>query len=163
MKILTFPNPVLKMQARPVENLDQATRLLCEKMLETMYEAPGVGLAASQVGVLKNIIVMDWNFDVRNKTIKRTRDPIVLINPTILGFEGEQEGDEGCLSIPGMKARIRRSDKIKVRYQNMDGLERILKMEGYEAAILQHELDHLDGVLLMDRMSSHRPSVYHAH
>ena len=130
-------------------------------MLETMYEAPGIGLAAPQVGILERLIVVDVDYypdeddedapEPDQETAKK--NPIVLINPEIIYREGSTITREGCLSVPDYRSEVKRAEKIKLKYQNIDGLEKELSAEGILAVVIQHELDHLEGTLFIDRLS----------
>lgn len=146
LDILTFPDPRLRREARPVEQVDDGIRQLADDMLETMYEAPGIGLAATQVNVLKRVIVID---------VSDTKDqPLCLINPEILETEGTEEMDEGCLSVPGFFETVTRADRIKVRALDRDGASFELDTDGLLAVCIQHEIDHLDGRLFVDHISA---------
>lgn len=168
LKIYTFPDPVLAQMAVPIERVESKHRELAESMLETMYDAPGIGLAANQVGVLQRMIVVDTEyeleelredgsapsgFEVVGSSAIRKKDPKVLINPTILYREGSRLFEEGCLSVPEFAAEVKRSEKIKVSFRDTDGLTRELSADGLLAIAIQHEMDHLDGRLFIDRLS----------
>jgi peptide deformylase len=145
LDVLHFPDPRLRTVAKPVDVVDDAVRGIVDDMLETMYEAPGVGLAATQVNIHKRIVVMDVSAD--------KDQPLCLINPQIIEREGSQEGDEGCLSVPDQFGMICRAECVKVRFQNRRG-ERV-ELEAHEllAVCVQHEIDHLDGKLFIDYLS----------
>jgi peptide deformylase len=146
LTILEYPDPRLRTTATPVERVDDGIRRLIDDMLETMYAAPGVGLAASQVNVHKRIIVVD---------VSEKRDtPYAFINPTIDALEGEQESEEGCLSVPGFYELVKRADHIRVRALDRDGQPFELQAEGMLAVCIQHECDHLEGKLFVDYISS---------
>ena len=146
LTILEYPDPRLRTTATPVERVDDGIRRLIDDMLETMYAAPGVGLAASQVNVHKRIIVVD---------VSDKRDtPYAFINPTIDALEGEQESEEGCLSVPGFYELVKRADHIRVRALDRDGQPFELQAEGMLAVCIQHECDHLEGKLFVDYISS---------
>jgi peptide deformylase len=147
LTIRKFPEKTLRQKATPVENIDTLTHQLIEDMLETMYAAQGVGLAANQVGVLKKLCVID----ISQKEEKAS--PIVLINPVIIEKEGIVESEEGCLSIPGCSTTIKRAEKIYARGLNREGKTIEIEGTGLLARALQHEVDHLDGILIFDRMS----------
>lgn len=142
LPIRTFGDPVLREPARAVELFDQALARLAEDMVETMQEAPGVGLAAPQVGRSIRLIVFDIG-----------EGPVAMVNPLLSGFDGEQVGEEGCLSIPGLYFPVKRA--LKVRADGFDPSGKPMVIEGEEllARVLQHEVDHLDGVLFLDRLS----------
>jgi peptide deformylase len=145
LTILEFPDPRLRTKAQPVETVDDALRQLIDDMFETMYAAPGIGLAATQVNVHKRVIVID---------ISETRDqPLVLINPEILAREGVEEMEEGCLSVPGIYDKVKRAEKIRVRTLDRDGQTREFDADGLLAVCIQHEIDHLDGKLFVDYLS----------
>jgi peptide deformylase len=145
LEILHFPDPRLRKRAVPVEKVDDDIRRLVDDMLETMYEAPGIGLAATQVNVRRQVIVID---------ISENRDaPLVLINPEILSREGEEEMEEGCLSVPGYYETVRRADRVRVHALNRDGEAFEMDADGLLAVCIQHEMDHLDGKLFVDYLS----------
>lgn len=145
LPILRFPDPRLKKVAAPVENIDDDIRRLASDMAETMYEAPGIGLAATQVDVHKRIIVID---------ISETRDQLlVLINPEILESDGLQVCEEGCLSVPGIYDKVERAETVAVRYLDLDGKEKRIEADGLLAVCLQHEIDHLDGHVFVEHLS----------
>lgn len=145
LNILTFPDPRLRTKAKPVDAVDDAIRTLVDDMFETMYEAPGIGLAATQVDVHKRVVVMDISED--------RSDPRVFINPEILEREGVEEMEEGCLSVPGAYEKVKRAESIRVRALNRDGDSFELQADGLLAVCIQHEMDHLDGKLFVDRLS----------
>ena len=140
--IRTEGDSVLTKKCRPVDKITPRILELIEDMLDTMYDAQGVGLAAPQVGILKRIVVIDVG-----------EGPIVLINPEIVESSGEQTGDEGCLSVPGMAGQVTRPEYVKVKAQDEELNEIEYEGEGLLARAFCHELDHLDGVLFLDRMS----------
>jgi len=147
LDIKKYPAPVLKKKAAAVSVFDEELQKLIEDMVETMYAAPGVGLAAPQVGVSKRLAVIDIS----------SRDDqhplIVLINPCVLRTAGEVEFEEGCLSIPEYTAKVKRSESLVVRAHDRNGDEVEIEADGLLAIALQHEIDHLDGFLLIDRIS----------
>ena len=138
LKIFTFPDLVLAKKALPVERVEKSYFKLADDMLETMYEAPGIGLAANQVGVLEKLIVVDVDFSPEDDEgnplnpdeIEKKKNPIILINPEIIYREGSTLTREGCLSVPDYRSEVKRSEIIKVKYQNIDGLEKELSAEG---------------------------------
>ena len=151
LKVYEYPSPVLKKKAAKVSKVDDDLRKFMDDMLETMYHAVGVGLAAPQVGVSKRIVVIDVEQD-REEGIKG--NPIYLVNPEIIWHSDEMIcGEEGCLSVPEQRAEVERFEIIRVRYLDYDGKEQEMLAEGYLAVALQHELDHLDGILYIDRIS----------
>lgn len=148
LKILKYPDPFLKTKARPVSRIDQETKKLISAMIETMYFARGIGLAATQVGVDKRIAVLDVP-----KEQGSGENLIVLINPKIISHEGETKYEEGCLSVPGFTADVKRFAAVVVKGLDKDEKEIEIKAEGLFAIALQHEIDHLDGLLFIDRLS----------
>ena len=147
-KILTEPDPFLRQKSTKVEIVDDETRLLMDDMLETMYAAPGIGLAAIQVGVPKRVIVIDLARDGEK------RAPLYFINPEIItNSNNDATYEEGCLSVPGQFAEISRPDKCKVKFLDYYGEAKILEAEGLLATCIQHEMDHLEGILFIDYLS----------
>ncbi len=146
LTILHFPDERLRTVAKPVEQVDDALRALIDDMFETMYDAPGIGLAATQVNVHKRLVVIDVS--------EEKNEPLVLINPEIIAREGDEEMDEGCLSVPGIYETVRRADRIKVRALNRHGEAFELETDGLLAVCIQHEIDHLDGKLFVDYLST---------
>ncbi|MBK1650351.1 peptide deformylase [Rhabdochromatium marinum] len=146
LEILTFPDTRLRQHAAAVESVDDSIRRIVDDMLETMYAAPGIGLAAIQVGIAKRIIVIDVS--------ERHDQPVVLINPEILALEGEEEMDEGCLSVPGFYETVRRAERVQVRALNRAGESFELDCDGLLAVCIQHEIDHLEGKLFVDYLSN---------
>jgi peptide deformylase len=147
LEICTFPNPVLKQKSRPIQKIDPKILQLVQDMAETMYSAPGVGLAAPQVGHSLRLAVIDVTPADGPKNL------LVLINPEIVAAEGECTWDEGCLSVPDCNEEVKRSKKVVVRYQNLQGENAEITGEELLAIALQHEIDHLDGILFIDRLS----------
>jgi peptide deformylase len=148
LEILQAPHPVLKTRAAPVARVDERVRQLAADMFETMYKAPGIGLAAPQVGVSERLVVLDV-------ADGEERRPMVLVNPEILWRSDERTtAEEGCLSLPGHFADVTRPLAVKVRHLTEQGEERLLEAEGLLARCVQHELDHLDGVLFVDHLSA---------
>ena len=145
LKILEFPDTRLRKKAAEVESVDDAMRSLIDDMFETMYEAPGIGLAATQVEVHQRLLVTDVSPD---KT-----EPHVLINPVILELDGVTVTDEGCLSVPGYYEEVERAEHIRVRFLDRDGVEQEMEAEGLLAVCIQHEMDHLEGKLFVDYLS----------
>jgi peptide deformylase len=145
LPILEFPDPRLRTRAQPVTHVDDSVRKLIDDMFETMYAAPGIGLAATQVNVHKRVIVID---------ISESRDqPVVLINPEILSREGVEEMEEGCLSVPGIYDKVSRAERIGVRTLDRQGKQIEFDADGLLAVCIQHEMDHLDGKLFVDYLS----------
>jgi peptide deformylase len=149
LPILTAPDPRLKTKAKPVDRVDDEIRRLMDDMLETMYDAPGIGLAAPQVGVSQRVLVIDTG-----KT-EADRKPIRMANPEIVWVsEVDSSYEEGCLSVPSHYADVVRPAQVKVRYLDHQGEIREIETDGLLATVVQHEMDHLDGVLFIDRISS---------
>jgi peptide deformylase len=146
-EIVKYPDPVLHKPGEPVTVFDDKLKTLVEEMFESMYAAHGIGLAAPQIGLSKRITVIDVNFK------KDPADKLVLINPEIIKREGQQFEEEGCLSLPDIRDKVKRAAKVKVRAQNVEG--EWFEVEGEEllSRAFQHEIDHLDGVLFIDRIS----------
>jgi peptide deformylase len=148
LPIVKLPDPVLRQKSAPVERVDDELRKLADAMLETMYDAPGVGLAAVQVGIPRRLIVLDTSKDDDNLT------PLVLINPEILMLGSELKlHEEGCLSIPDVQVEIERPSSLTVRYLDREGKQQEMAADGLLATAIQHELDHLDGKLIIDFLS----------
>ena len=145
LTILEFPDPRLRKRAAAVATVDDELRTLIDDMFETMYAAPGIGLAATQVDVHKRLLVADVSAD--------GDDPHVFINPEILEKDGIAVTEEGCLSVPGYYEEVRRAEHIRVRYLDRDGRECEGEFEGLLAVCVQHEIDHLDGKLFVDYLS----------
>ena len=145
LKILEFPDPRLRTKAVPVDVVDDELRRLIGDMFETMYDAPGIGLAATQVDVHKRLLVADVSPD--------KSEPHVLINPEIIEKDGVTVTDEGCLSVPGYYEEVERAEHIRVRFLDRDGEAREMEAEGLLAVCIQHEMDHLDGKLFVDYLS----------
>ena len=145
LTILEFPDPRLRKKAVPVDAVDDALRTLIDDMFETMYAAPGIGLAATQVDVHRRLLVADVSSD---KT-----DPHVFINPVILEKDGVTVTEEGCLSVPGYYEEVERAEHIRLRYLDREGKEQENEFEGLLAVCIQHEIDHLDGKLFVDYLS----------
>jgi peptide deformylase len=153
-KILTYPDPELKKKAAPVTVIDDALRELVQDMAETMYDAPGVGLAAPQIGVHQRVIVIDIASEDEAPNL------IVAINPTIVQADGESYEEEGCLSVPKYAANVRRHARIVANYLNLKGDEMNCKAEGLLAVAFQHEIDHLDGILFVDHISPLKREIF---
>jgi peptide deformylase len=145
LHILHYPDPRLRIKATPVEQVDDTIRRLLDDMLETMYDAPGIGLAAPQVDVSKRVIAID---------ISETRDtPVCLINPVILEREGSEVMEEGCLSVPGIYDTVERAAAIRVQSLDRNGETIEMKADGLLAVCIQHEMDHLEGKLFVDYLT----------
>ena len=145
LPILRFPDPRLKTLAVPVAKIDDSIRRLARDMAETMYEAPGIGLAATQVDIHKRLIVIDAS---------ETRDQLlVLVNPQLVERDGVQFCEEGCLSVPGIYDKVERSEHVVVRYLDLDGKTQTIASDGLLAVCLQHEMDHLQGKVFVEHLS----------
>ncbi len=153
-KILTEPNPFLRQKSKPVDKVNDSVRELMDDMLETMYKAPGIGLAAIQIGVPKRIIVLDISKNPEKK------EPMYFVNPEIVSSsKNDATYEEGCLSVPGQFAEIDRPDKCHVKYLDYNGETKELKAEGLLATCIQHEIDHLEGILFIDYLSKLKKSM----
>lgn len=152
--IYTYPNPVLRATAKPVENIDDKLLKIADNMINIMYSAPGIGLAANQVGELERLIVFDL------QPGKEGRDPCVLINPEIVLSEGEVKYEEACLSVIDFSAEVIRDARVKVRGVDRHGKPMDIEADGLLAICLQHEIDHLNGVLYIDHISSLKRALY---
>ena len=146
LEILKYPDPRLRTVAQPVNEVSDATRSLIDDMFETMYSAPGIGLAATQVDVHERLLVLDISED--------KSAPMVFINPEILASEGTISGDEGCLSVPEIYEAIDRAENIRVKALDRDGKEFELEVDGLLSVCIQHEMDHLEGKLFVDYLSA---------
>jgi peptide deformylase len=146
LNILNYPDERLRTVAQPVSEVTEEIQQLTDNMLETMYAAPGIGLAATQVNVHQRVIVMDISED--------KSQPLVFINPDIIEKDGEQEFDEGCLSVPGIYETVQRAEHIKIRALDREGEEFEMEATGLLAVCIQHEMDHLMGKLFVDYLSN---------
>ncbi len=146
VEVLHFPNTQLRIKAKPVQQVDNTIRKIVDDMFETLYKAPGIGLAATQANIHKQIIVIDIS--------EEQNQPLCLINPKILSSEGKQCTEEGCLSVPGIFEKIERAEHITVQALNKNGESFTLKTDGLLAVCIQHEMDHLIGKLFIDYLSS---------
>ncbi len=146
-KILIEPDPILRKKCQPIEKVSQEERKLMDDMLETMYKAPGIGLAAIQIGILKRLIVIDISKDEK-------KNPLFLVNPKIT-YRSKKTSvyEEGCLSLPGHFAEIERPEECHVDYIDYDGKEKKIEANGLLATCIQHEVDHLNGILFIDYLS----------
>ena len=153
-KILTEPDPFLRQKSKPVEKVNDEIRSLMDDMLETMYAAPGIGLAAVQIGVPKRVIVIDLSKDNKKK------EPLYFVNPEIITKSDEDASyEEGCLSVPNQFAEIDRPKNCDVEYLYYNGKKKLLKAEGLLATCIQHEMDHLEGILFIDYLSKLKKSM----
>jgi peptide deformylase len=147
MKLVYYPDPRLREPAKKVGKADAALRDAVPEMFKIMYQARGIGLAGPQVGLGRRIVVANLEADPEKKESEQ-----VFLDPEILDRAGDMKEEEGCLSLPGMVAQIKRSEKLTVRYRDLDGHEITRDVEGLEAKLFQHEIDHLDGILIVDKM-----------
>jgi peptide deformylase len=152
--ILTYPNPELKKKSVPITIITDPIRELVHDMAETMYAAPGVGLAAPQIGVHQRVIIID----ISGKN--EPPDLIIAINPVIVHAEGEAYEEEGCLSVPDYAANVRRYARVIVKALDLEGIERTWKAEGLLAIAFQHEIDHLEGILFVDHLSALKRELF---
>ena len=154
-KILTYPNPVLRKKVQTVTSFDDSLKQLAADLAETMYAAPGAGLAANQIGECLRVVVIDVS---ENK--EEEKKHLVLVNPEIIEKEGCQVDEEGCLSVIDLTAKVERYSKLLVRAQDLDGKTWEFKAEDFFARVIQHELDHLKGTLFIDHLSALKRSLY---
>ena len=153
-EVLHYPDNRLAEKSKPVEEITEEIKELAKAMAETMYKEDGVGLAAPQVGSLHRLVVIDVSGpEVRN-------DLMTLVNPVIVSSEGSCDSEEGCLSVPGYRAKVKRSETVTVKAQDLDGNDVTIEGKGLLAICLQHEIDHLDGVLFIDKISRLKRSMY---
>jgi peptide deformylase len=148
LPIIVLPDPILRKESAPVERIDASLKMLADDMFATMYDAPGIGLAAPQIGISRRLIVMDPARDEDAKT------PLTMVNPEIL-FRGDEMRvhDEGCLSIPDITAEVERPALTRVSYLDLEGKKQEIELEGIWSTLVQHEIDHLNGVLFIDYLS----------
>jgi len=154
-KILTYPNPVLRQKVQTVTSFDDSLKQLAADLVETMYAAPGAGLAANQIGECFSVVVVDIS---ENK--EEEKKHLVLVNPEIIEKEGCQIDEEGCLSVIDLTAKVERYSKLLVRAQDLDGKTWEFPAEDFFARVIQHELDHLNGTLFIDHLSALKRSLY---
>jgi peptide deformylase len=158
LDILIYPHPELKKISTAVVEMDSATRQLIEDLTETLYASPGcVGIAAPQVGALVRIVIVDAS---RNPRFPSQHGQLILINPVVIEQEGEVMGREGCLSLPDFTANVKRAQSIKVEAKDPNGEQLTIEAEGFEARVILHETDHLDGILFLDRVASLKTDVF---
>ena len=153
-EILKFPHPILKKRSEAVSRIDEEVKKLIQDMRETMVEAGGIGLAACQVGVSRRVIVLDVS------PMDPQQSFFALINPEIISEEGEIDHEEGCLSVPDCLETVKRKEKVCVRGLSPEGIEMEIKGEGIFAIALQHEIDHINGILILDRVSRLKREIY---
>ena len=154
--VLQFPDPRLKRKSLPVGEITGEIRALAADMIEVMYDEPGIGLAAPQVGEAVRLVVMDTGWTEEGAE----RNPVVMVNPEIVEREGTITWTEGCLSVPDFQAEVERAARVRVRYRDLDGREHEEDVRELRAVCFQHEIDHLDGVLFIDRISRLKRSLY---
>jgi len=155
LEILAFPHPVLKEKAKPLDGVNAAIEKLVQNMTDTMYHAPGVGLAANQVGVPKQILVLDVS------SAEEAKNTLVIINPQIIELSKETETtEEACLSVPDFRAEVERAVRIVVAGKDLNGEDLEIDAEGFLARVLQHEIDHLNGMLYIDRIGKLKRQRY---
>lgn len=154
-KIFTYPDPVLRKETETITVFDDQLKHLVEDMAETMYDAPGIGLAAPQIGESLRLIVVDTSKDREDE-----QEYMALVNPEITDHEGSQLDEEGCLSVPELTSNVTRHQKISVSYQDLEGKNCTLTTEDRFAVVLQHEIDHLHGILFIDHLSSLKRNLY---
>lgn len=161
LPIVTYPSPILKKVAKPVKVFDEKLKKLCQDMLYTMYQTPGIGLAAPQVGQSLRVFVLDVDYN-REETIGPSGEksykfenlnPLVFINPVIINKEGQMTYEEGCLSLPGMYEEVTRFEKISVEFQDVEGHKYTMDAAELLSVCIQHENDHLEGVIFLERLS----------
>jgi peptide deformylase len=154
--VLKFPDPRLREISQPIQRVDDALRELARDMCEVMYDEPGIGLAAPQVGEQVRLIVVDTEWTEEGAD----RSPLVLVNPEISEPEGRILWKEGCLSVPDFEAEVERAERVLLRARDLEGAEIAIRAEGLQAVCFQHEIDHLDGRLFIDRISQLKRSRY---
>jgi peptide deformylase len=153
-EILTYPNSVLRQKAARVTNFDDSLKELATDLAETMYAAPGSGLAANQIGACISVVVIDISADEEEKK------HLVLVNPEIIDKEGTQIDDEGCLSVTDLSAKVKRYQKLQVRAQDIEGETWEFAADDFMARVIQHEVDHINGILFIDHLSSLKRALY---
>lgn len=151
LNVLTYPDPFLKTVTKPVTNFDQSLSDLAGDMTETMYASGGIGLAATQVGANKRMFTIDVEY--KEDESDSTKKPIVMVNPEIIEKTNIISFEEACLSVPDYRAEVERFEQLKLKYYNLDGSEEIIEADELFAICIQHELDHLDGILFIDKLS----------
>lgn len=158
LEIVKYPAPVLLQRAEEVREVDGALQKQIDEMIETLYAAPGLGLAAPQVGDARRFFVYDLS--VREEEPVVRKGPLVVLNPELLEMEGEEVSDEGCLSIPGYHEKVKRAYRVLLRGLDREGKEIRIEGEGLLARLFQHEVDHINGVLMVDRFSSLKKDIF---
>ncbi len=155
LDIVTAEDPLLRTKSHKVVKFDDDLKRLAEDMFETMYDAPGVGLAAPQIGLMQRFIVIGIPAEIDEEGDEiAPAEEYALVNPEIVKAYGEEEMEEGCLSVPGYRGWVKRATSVKVKAQDLDGKPLRIRATGYFAEVLQHEIDHLEGVLFVDRIES---------
>lgn len=154
LQIRHYPDPILSVKGEPVTTFDEELRQLAEDMAETMYAAPGIGLAAPQVGISRRLVVIDCAAKDQAPQL------MVMVNPEIIAAEGDCCEEEGCLSVPDFYAVVARKSRVQVRYQDLDGAEQQVDADGLLAIACQHEIDHLNGILFIDHLSPLKRSMF---
>jgi len=160
LPIVVVPHIVLGGKAREIKNIDQRILILAQNMADTMYKAPGLGLAANQIGELVRLIVLDLEY-VYSDLKDKKKNPLFIINPQICGSEGEAVREEGCLSVPEFGIEITRAEAVEVKGVDLNGKQIKIAAEGMLARVLQHEIDHLNGTTILDHASSLKRTLYH--
>jgi len=155
LEVLKVPNPFLKKKARPVDKIDDEILKILDDMAETMYYSNGIGLAATQVGIDKRLVVIDFS------TEKKKMELLKLINPEILSVDGELIMEEGCLSVPEIRDEVKRPRWVRFKYLDTEGNIREVEDQGLLARVIQHEIDHLDGIVFLDRLSPLKKALYY--
>ncbi len=154
LEILKYPHPILRKRSKEVDQIDEEVKILIRDMRETMVQAGGVGLAACQIGVSRRVVVLDVS------PLDPQHSFFALINPEIISEEGEIDHEEGCLSVPDCLEKVKRKEKVCVRGLSPEGMEIEIKGDGILAIALQHEIDHVNGVLILDRVSRLKREIY---
>ncbi len=154
--VLKFPDKRLRRVSQPIDEVTDEIRQLAADLLDVMYDEPGIGLAAPQVGEAIRLIVVDTEWSEEG----HERDPLILVNPEILEKEGSIVWNEGCLSVPDFQADVERAEHARLRATDLDGHEVVIDAEGLQAVCFQHEIDHLDGILFIDRISRLKRDMY---
>jgi peptide deformylase len=154
--VLQYPDKRLTRKAQPIEKITDEVRQLAQDMCDVMYDEPGIGLAATQVGEEVRLVVVDTEW----KEEDGVKNPLVLVNPELSDHEGEVLWKEGCLSVPDFEAEVKRAERVTMRALDLDGKEVEIRAEGLQAVCFQHEVDHLDGILFIDRISRLKRSRY---
>ena len=154
-KILEYPAPLLRQQTSTIDSFDESLHILVKDMAETMYAAPGIGLAAPQIGQSLKLIVVDISKDKEGE-----KEYMAMVNPEITEREGTQLDEEGCLSVPELTSKVKRARKITVTYQDLQGARMQMVTEDRFAVVLQHEIDHINGILFLDHLSALKRALY---